>query len=117
LRWLSNNANLDEYPDVQKIQRYVLAVVYYSTNGDGWQKREGWLSDEDECTWLVKSTVFCAPALDPTTNQVFVLDLSENNLVGTMPALELALLSDSLGTLLSVMTDVHESSIANADLF
>jgi hypothetical protein len=116
LRWLSNNANLDEYSDVQKIQRYILAVLYYSTNGDGWLRRDGWLSDEDECSWFVTSSVvYCQT--DLTSNRVATLDLSVNNLVGTLPALELALLSESLGTFRLIMHIVHDSSVANTDLF
>ena len=116
LRWLSNNSNVDNYSDLERIQRYVLAVIYFSTNGGSWQQKDGWLSDKDECSWFTKSPdTFCQP--DLTTWRVIVLDLSENNLVGTMPALEIALLSDSLGTLLSFVTDVHESPIANVDFF
>jgi hypothetical protein len=56
LTWLEGNANLDDYPDWKRIQRYVLAVFYYSTNGDEWRRNTGWLSDEDECTWLTDET-------------------------------------------------------------
>jgi hypothetical protein len=115
LRWLSNNTNLEEYSDAQKIQRYILAVLYYSTNGDDWLKKDGWLSDESECTWFVKSTAFC---LSGTTSELIViLDLSENNLVGTLPGLELALLSESLSTLRLIVRVAHDSSVANTDLF
>ena len=51
LIWLSNNTNLDTYSDKRKIQRYVLAVLYYSTNGNNWDRNSGWLSNEDECDW------------------------------------------------------------------
>jgi hypothetical protein len=115
VRWLSDNANLTKYSDAQKIQRYILAVLYYSTNGDDWLRNDTWLSDDDECTWFVKSSVFCQFGL--TLDRVNTLDLSDNNLVGTLPALELALLSDSLGMLLSIMRVVHDSSLVYTNLF
>lgn len=114
LRWLSDNANLENYSDAQKFQRYILAVLYYSTNGDDWLRKDGWLSDDNECKWFVKGSVFCQTGL--TLDRVDTLDLSENNLVGTLPALELALLSDSLGTLLLIMRVVHDSSLVYTDL-
>ena len=41
------------------IQRYALAVFYYSTNGDNWKINSGWLSDSDECTTFWKGINFC----------------------------------------------------------
>ena len=75
LRWLSNNTNLDEYSDIQKIQRYVLAVVYYSTNGDGWQQKDGWLTNENECSWFSSNYPTYGPwcRLDGTTGRVSIL--------------------------------------------
>jgi hypothetical protein len=32
-------------------QRYALATMYYSTNGDGWRNNEEWLSAAPECDW------------------------------------------------------------------
>lgn len=32
-------------------QRYALATLYYSTNGNSWKNNEGWLEPVDECTW------------------------------------------------------------------
>ena len=51
LIWLANNTNLDSYSDARKIQRYVLATLYYSTNGAQWLDNTDWLTDLDECTW------------------------------------------------------------------
>lgn len=33
------------------LERYVLAILYYSTNGPQWRSRTGFLSDNDVCTW------------------------------------------------------------------
>ena len=94
--WLANNTNLDTYSDAKKIQRYVLATLFYSTNGDGWNNNTGWLTDEDECSWYNKANeAFCV------NGSVFELDMYDlerktaNNLVGTIPN-ELALLSTLL---------------------
>ncbi len=91
LKWLAGNANLDSYSDERKIQRYALATLYYSTNGDSWKNKNGWLGDGDECGWWNHAeNQFCVDGA------VVELDLFQNNLVGTIPA-ELALLSTSLG--------------------
>jgi hypothetical protein len=97
LIWLANNTNLDSYSEEKKIQRYVLAVLYYSTNGDRWFDNSGWLSNGDECNWYtLAESSFCI------NGSVVELDFYDgdtsrgNNLVGTIPN-ELALLSHSLG--------------------
>ena len=33
------------------IQRYSMVTLYYSTNGDNWVDRSGWLTYHNECTW------------------------------------------------------------------
>ena len=54
-RWLANNTNLENYSDAQKIQRYALATLYYSTNGDNWEDKQNWTTDGDECeVWWSK---------------------------------------------------------------
>ena len=92
LIWLANNTNLDSYSDARKIQRYVLATLYYSTNGAQWVDNSDWLTDLDECTWYTEASRFILRESVPYSE----LDLSGNNLVGTIPN-ELALLSSSLG--------------------
>lgn len=92
LNWLANNTNLANYNDEKKVQRYVLATLYYSTNGDSWWRNTSWLTDKDECVWYNDAQgPFCS-----SDGAVVELTLFENNLVGTIPE-EVALLSDSLG--------------------
>lgn len=93
LKWLEGNANLDDYPDWKRIQRFVLAVFYHSMNGDEWFDNTGWLSDDEECTWLTLTDV--EMPLCNEKGEYYSLALLENNLEGTIP-IELALLSDSL---------------------
>ena len=91
LTWLESNQNLEKYPEWKTIQRYALAVLYYSTDGENWTNRDGWLTDNDECTWYSDS-------LDPVcaeSGEFLRLVLYGNNLVGSIPP-EVALLSDSL---------------------
>jgi hypothetical protein len=85
--WLANNANLTSYSNEKKIQRYTLAVLHYSTNGNNWIGKDGWLSNEEECDWYnTDDGSFCK------NGSVVVLGLYDNNLVGKIPN-ELALLS------------------------
>jgi hypothetical protein len=90
LIWLANNTNLDTYSDEKKIQRYVLATLFYSTNGTSWEGNARWLSDSDECDWYNKGAGSCKKGA------TVELDLSSNGLFGTIPN-ELAFLSNSLG--------------------
>jgi hypothetical protein len=96
LNWLVGNSNLDRYSDERKIQRYVLATLYYSTNGDYWLVNTGWMSDSNECEWHIDASDFAH------STETFCIDgavvkliLLENNLVGNIPA-EVSLLSKSL---------------------
>jgi Leucine-rich repeat (LRR) protein len=85
LNWLANNTNLDTYSDAKKFQRYSLATLFYSTNGTSWYQKSNWRSNIDECDW---GYVFC-----DENHSLETLELSDNNLFGTIPN-ELALLSN-----------------------
>jgi hypothetical protein len=91
LYWLADNANLDSYSNVKKIQRFVLATLYYSTRGYLWQNNTGWLSDADECTNWFNTALgsFCS------SGAVSDLGIDNNTLDGRIPA-EVALLSNSM---------------------
>jgi hypothetical protein len=88
-KWLANDSNLGTYTNETIIQRYALATLYYSTNGDSWVNNASWLDDGDECasTWF---------QVECTDGAVASLSLSSNNLFGMIPP-EIGLLSDSLG--------------------
>lgn len=95
VKWLANNnTNLDNYMDMQKIQRYVLATLYFSTNGGNWTTKDHWLDDGPECgRWSQKGTI---QHLSCTSEgEVSNLVLEGNGLQGMIPP-ELALLSNSL---------------------
>jgi len=48
LKWLEANVDLADYNDTRKIQHYVLATLYFSTTGDNWTEKVGWMSNNDE---------------------------------------------------------------------
>jgi len=85
--WLSEEDALRVTPDSSNfLQRFALAVLYYSTNGDEWTKcsknaddceEEPYLSDKHECEWH-GSTCTDGNALDQ-------LIIVTNNMEGTMP--------------------------------
>jgi hypothetical protein len=88
--WLEDNPNLGTYSDQQILRRYALAVLFYSTGGDTWDKNDGWLSNLNECDW------YQSGALDVCKDGALKeLNLTNNALQGTIPP-EISLLSDSL---------------------
>ncbi|GAX19557.1 hypothetical protein FisN_19Hh135 [Fistulifera solaris] len=61
----------------QTLQLYSLLVFYYATGGSNWTKNDGWLKDENYCSWY---GVTC-----DLEDKVFELTLDKNNLQGTLP--------------------------------
>jgi hypothetical protein len=108
--WLTNNTNLDSYSDVKKIQRYVLATLYYSTNGAQWNNNADWMTDSDECAWFNTADSFCKNGSVAEIDFYNFDDDNGNNLFGTIPN-ELALLSSSLGKTIMVMFVMSFKSI------
>jgi hypothetical protein len=60
------------------IPRYVLASFYFATGGELWKNSSNWLTISSVCDW---HGVYCNRFRD----QVNEIDLSSNNLVGTLP--------------------------------
>ena len=54
--WLLSSPVLSGYSQLQRVQRYVLATVYYSTSGENWLNRQGWMSETNECSWFTSET-------------------------------------------------------------
>jgi hypothetical protein len=51
-RWISDEDPMQlDINDLGFEQRYVMAVFYYSLDGDNWSSSDGWLSGDSECTW------------------------------------------------------------------
>ncbi len=73
------------------LERYVLAIFYYSTSGDDWDKNSAWLSSSNHCAnWF---GISCN-----NDGRVETISMNENNVDGIIPS-ELGLLS-SLSTIM-----------------
>lgn len=59
------------------LMRFSLAVLYYSTNGDGWTVKDGWMTEANACEF---HGIHC-----DVDENVVAIALSGNNLVGTIP--------------------------------
>jgi hypothetical protein len=91
--WLSGNQFLAQYTKVKKLQRYVLAVLYYSANGGNWRNSELWLSDIDECDWYTSEA---ENGICNSQGQLDEIDLENNILQGALPWNELSILESQL---------------------
>jgi hypothetical protein len=94
LTWLQGDPQYNEYELHRLYQRYSLAVLYYSTNGDSWNWTSGWLSGDSECTWYQYDN--SGPEHDNScveASHLSFLDLGKNDLDGSIPT-ELELLTD-----------------------
>jgi len=135
------NANemLDYYPEWKMKQRYILALLYFATNGPEWHAQIGFLSDADECNWSGAIPRYQGNKMDiynsfktrmdeslkaSYTNRgrltcnldgrVETISIGVNNLVGTMPE-ELSELRESLvklGLMRNSLTSTIPSSFA-----
>mmetsp|Transcript_20711 Transcript_20711/g.50863 ORF Transcript_20711/g.50863 Transcript_20711/m.50863 type:complete len:609 (-) Transcript_20711:32-1858(-) len=93
LAWLSSDDSMDAFFVSEKlIQRWALAVLYYSTSGEEWKTQDKWLTNHDECEWYTADPY--SPVCDDN-GLVNSLHLRNNGLKGTLPD-ELTLLSNSL---------------------
>jgi hypothetical protein len=91
--WMvTNNTRLGTLSDERIIQRYALATLYYSANGESWNSHEFWLSDNEECN--IWNTTY-GPLTCTENDTLTQVDLRENNLNRTIPP-EIGLLT-SLG--------------------
>jgi hypothetical protein len=108
LIWLEKNHFIQVYSTEQIVQRYALACLYFTSFGVAneysgedvfeWKSSDGWISDENECTWYGISCV---------EGNVIGIDLSNNNLSGHVP-MEFGLLGRSLEFL-----DLSGNTISN----
>jgi hypothetical protein len=62
------------------LQIYTLNTIYYSLNGTEWKERTGWTGPTEPCTEPVWVGVQCKDGI------VIELDLSSNDLFGSIPA-------------------------------
>jgi len=88
LAWLVEADNNKPTTEVQVIQRYALATLYFGTNGDAWEDNTNWLNP-DECSWF---GIICDEG-SSSTGTVEEIQLPEVNLEGQLSA-DLGLLSN-----------------------
>ena len=69
------------FSSAKKIQRYALATIYYSTDGDQWIDRTFWLSSVDECLWFSTAS---GPTCGPS-RELIALELDRNIVFGQLP--------------------------------
>ncbi|GAX22625.1 hypothetical protein FisN_17Hh006 [Fistulifera solaris] len=79
--WLSGDESLPNYSDDRLIQRYALATIYFSTDGDGWARKTGWLGDGYECKWYMRSSIGSCDLV----GRIVSLNLDFNDIGGTIP--------------------------------
>jgi hypothetical protein len=90
MTWLENDPQYNEYELYRLNQRYVMAVLYYATNGtSSWDADRGWLSYDNECSWYqYEYNTSCMEA-----SRLAMLSLFNNGLHGSIPT-EVELLTD-----------------------
>jgi hypothetical protein len=127
LSWLANvdPAELNfEDTDLDKLlQRYVLTVIYYATDGENWEYQYNFLSGDDVCQWnmALDSNIWGASCFNHIS--VNNLYLEDNHLKGTIPidigfipkleylGLKGNSLSGSLPTTLGLLTNLIKMDI------
>ena len=78
--WLFANPNLSTYSETQINQRYALATIYLSTDGDNWTLNNGWMGESTpECSWV---GIGCETALVRSRRLRVTSDASSKGLRG-----------------------------------
>jgi len=85
--WIESRSDVhDPMPNERLFQRFALASIYYSTQGQTWPRNDFWLTNEHECEWF-------STGVQPCSGDDFVnLELVDNGLQGVIPD-EIVLLS------------------------
>lgn len=78
-----NPDDLDARLDI--VERYALALLYFSTGGPGWLDQRDFLNAASVCDWI---------AVNCTEGRVAKIFLGENRLIGTIPFYEMGALSE-----------------------
>lgn len=93
VNWLINEDPLqlsavDQSSRARLIQRYALLTMWYSLDGPSWFNNDGWLIEDDECSWF---GISCDANSAVNRLGADGNDLAGNNLFGSLP-LDFALL-------------------------
>jgi hypothetical protein len=79
LSWLAKDVQGSTMMSWRMKQRYTLAILYFSLNGQLWLNSTGWLSANHECLWYSDST------LCDSTDRCITFSLKRNEVSGTLP--------------------------------
>jgi len=99
--WIVNHdeANMALKDEDKIVQRYILAVLYYSTQGKNWNNQCNFLSEKDVCDWneftnsaIDDSIQFSGITRCDEAKNVENINLVNENLTGTIPS-ELGMLT------------------------
>lgn len=97
--WMAQNEKVNSLEHTEKLQRYVLAAIFYSTNmipsvhvedPKAWKKADNWMSDANSCDWM---GVECN-----NENNIIAIYLEHNRLSGKIPV-DIAIIASKLQTL------------------
>ncbi|KAL3933377.1 MAG: hypothetical protein SGBAC_010427 [Bacillariaceae sp.] len=86
LQWLKlgdNGTKVDVTPDHQMVERYVMAVFYYATDGPNWEQQAGFLTQPSICEWWNTEDEYL---LCHQADRVTHLNFFNNALGGTLPS-------------------------------
>jgi hypothetical protein len=59
-------------------ERYAMAVFYYSTNGNGWNNDDGWLSSTSVCDWYMRDYLSVVDPCGGPDSRVTNIDFCES---------------------------------------
>ncbi|CAB9504378.1 Leucine Rich Repeat [Seminavis robusta] len=81
--WMWEDPLFESYLSWRQHQRFAMAVIYFSTEGDNWLRKDDWLSYEvPECQWFSQSD---SPTVCDEDGRLVIQDYKYNNLGGTLP--------------------------------
>jgi hypothetical protein len=75
--WLLQDDPIKVKTESDLIPRFVLAVLYYTHNGNLWKDSTNWMTDQDACEW---KGIIC-----DSQGNIIEIDLSNNGLSGELP--------------------------------
>jgi Leucine-rich repeat (LRR) protein len=81
-QWLMEDPMLAMYNGDRILQRFALATLYFSANGENWVADDGtWLSYEDECSWYSDTL----DGLLCSEGQYKILSINQLSINGSLP--------------------------------
>jgi hypothetical protein len=79
-QWIAGSG-YQNLTQMEIIQRYTLATLFFSTSGERWFRNTYWLNDNiNECNWYFTSENVCN-----SQGELVALDLTYNSLQGPLP--------------------------------